>query len=133
MTDRPESTRKPTWAFDGDHGIRATYGYQLQPREARLLNEVLGALIELARESGFIYPSKEPIVVQDLRAVARDLRHGASYLFGICKNADDSMMIRSDFRLSDFAGTMAPQVAAIAAQIEAAIAPVAADARPDLR
>ncbi len=137
MSDQPKSTRvtfdlPPELAppdrdpppFGEDAPIRETYARRLRAEDRALLESLCASVLELTCEATiFAQRIEHGGVCDEVGAVAAELRYAADFLAYIGGREGDALS-RSEHKLADSAERIAAQVAALAGELEAAIAAV---------
>ena len=100
--------------------LRAVYAHQLRPDDRRTLETLLESVLELTRESQM---GPSGAIAFDLTGAAEDLRLVEGWL-AYTGRQEGNVLERHESRLADFAERLAPRVAEIAGELEAALAAV---------
>ena len=127
MSDRPKSTRPApdpaaSRRFDPSAALRVMYALQLRPEDRATLETLCEAVLTLTREAPMIADRiRFGGILDDVGAAAAELRHLAAYLAWVSA-ADGDVLSRAEHRLADAAERIGGQLAALAGELEAALA-----------
>ncbi|MEM7048869.1 MAG: hypothetical protein AAF604_04380 [Acidobacteriota bacterium] len=116
MSDRPNCI------FEDSAGLRESFLQEIPADRRPILRELTDWILELSREAQMVEIPDEPNR-EHMAAVGADLRHCASALYMIAWHGTEAGTDPGSLRLVVLAGDLAPQVEALARDIETALLP----------